>query len=580
MRGIAIGALVVLSIGVVITKRNGAEKEQQSHAVKNDIEQPTSNKVDFLGLETLATMCIKEGGMCISNIQCCIGTECSMGKCTKNCTKYGEDCERTGQCCNETMPSTNTSICFYGQCRGCVQIGDPCEVSDNCCNATEAGCPLGVCIKCKKDGDACGPSDECCAGVCNANKCQCAAVNQTCTSTSQCCGVGVICTNDKCTLCVKAGERCESSSECCDDDCRKNKCFKCAVYHSNCTKDDDCCKNTNCRKKICEPCSNLHELCMTDEQCCGNNYCHFSKCVKCIGEGDPCRNITECCDDKFVPTCSVRNATELPRSSDTYAVTRCGPCKGAKERCDTHIECCNGTSICRPFQLESLTREIILNYCATCGESGALCRDVSECCDDKYTPICAKRRNNDTDANKICQGCKGEDKYCVNKTECCRTHPHCLDRGRGYKTCGAKNDANLIESCVEENDPCSKVEDCCHDKYIPFCTDKICRGCKGEGEKCGDPKECCQDKEPLICAQQSTSGSNICRKCKKMDEGCAGDSNHCCQDNSTLICSGVDGSKAKKCIECKKAGDRCDENDWECCSKECRYTVSTKYKCN
>jgi hypothetical protein len=241
------------------------------------------------------TVCVPSGGgyvcgepppdckpldaLCTSASECCLNN-CDEGRCTVPCATSGTCTPGKGDCCSGyacEVPQGSTT----GQCNPvstCTATGASCVAVPTCCDPAatcEAGtCRLPTCsnelqscsttgpsccstspaLSClDSDGTVCAPGDTTC--ICDS----CAFLNQTCTTSADCC-LGLSCDGTgHCTPCGRVGDICTGQTGCCTT-------LGCSsASYVNCEADPD-----NCTCEACVP--------VVDPAACSGSVCPAPEC--------------------------------------------------------------------------------------------------------------------------------------------------------------------------------------------------------------------------------------------------------------------------------------------------------------
>ena len=250
--------------------------------------------------ESCYVPCSDLGGVCGNGINyCCVGTQCENGTCS-TCTKGGEICGATSDCCSGSCEGgvcvgglggacISNAGCSMGTCQNNVCKCAPGEISCNagCVSYTDPmncrGCG-NVCQPdriCTVDGCVCDPltgfPDEC-AGVCvnksndrtNCGACSyvCPKLEQVCIDSLCGCPSGMTECNGNCVDTNTSQSHCGGCNQGCsigNEVCSGGTC-ECALGYTFCT---DHCVNLLTDKYNCATCGHA---------CVGNKTCNNGTC--------------------------------------------------------------------------------------------------------------------------------------------------------------------------------------------------------------------------------------------------------------------------------------------------------------
>jgi hypothetical protein len=187
---------------------------------------------------------------------CCPGTVCtandaggSISVCVNpnprppNCSKRGESCAGTRDCCEDAGPCGRVgSLYICGAEQTCGHEGGSCDGQD-CCEGENLSCVDGVC---RAGPPPCGHAGESCSG----QDC-CEGEGLSCVNSSS----GAICSTTA-TPCAQSGESCAARDCCSGLICGAGALCgatpaPCARTGESCTT-NDCCQGLSCTGEVCE----------------------------------------------------------------------------------------------------------------------------------------------------------------------------------------------------------------------------------------------------------------------------------------------------------------------------------------
>ncbi len=260
-------------------------------------------------------------GSCADNEVCLDGQCCAPDCAGRDCgpdPNCGQDC---GQCASGEICGTE-GLCCWPDCYGRECGPDPdCGSSCGDCTGAETCDPQGICVcepqcgdrNCGSDpvcGLSCGScasgqlclSGTCCSPDCGGRNC---GTDPVCGSSCGSCGADELCDNGLCRPCKLINDTCSSSSQCCqqagvDIECIYGQCKQCAGYGYACPP-LACCAGTVCNPAgMCNTrdCSELGQACFTNSQCCDGHICDAGAnhtCQRCRERQYECDFDSQCC---------------------------------------------------------------------------------------------------------------------------------------------------------------------------------------------------------------------------------------------------------------------------------------------
>lgn len=476
----------------------------------------------------------------------CVMNVCqpSTGKCKKEATKEGKDCDDGDACslksaCNKgTCSSTLSADCNDGD--ACTK--DACDAkAGKCVNAKIPGCGAN----CQTDLD-CDDTNPCTADTCATGGTCAYATQPNCTpcgSAAQCddgdactddsCGATGTCQNKKKPNCAPTGctnnAACDDKNPCTQDSCGSDgKCYykkvpNCPV--TSCANDAACDDKDSCTK----------------DSCAANGTCVNSKIPGC--------SKTQCKTDADCPLIDVPCLTAYCSDAGACKITLEPNCpSGCKNNaaCDDKNPCtkdtCDAKGTCQNTPIAG---------CKKC-DATTNCADTNPCTVDACTlGLCT---------NKAAPGCKQ-----------CKLDKHCDDGNACTKDACTGKASNGVGKCVWTaltggNCPqCYQASDC--DDKNP-CTISKCGSTGVFKGKCQFTKKSCDDKNACtydLCDVKS----GVCGSTKIPNCGAGCQSSQQCVDNSPCITSycaqGNCKSLNKNCNDNNACTfDTCDANSGKC----------------
>lgn len=367
--------------------------------------------------------CVKTGGTCTSDSDCCEG-QCTNGICgAQQCQQENYRCGYVYPTQTYTMVAPNRNATYYGECCDPFQCVNNTCVPQNQCVETGKTCgrvqnPSIVTAVVYTNYGECCSTDECVNNVCTPPQ-ECQSGGQACeyattgpmytngtlidrTWHGECCN-GYTCANGYCTTqCAKTGAKCDANVPCCDGSactngycaalqtCQKTNAIcgygppTAPIYTNNLpvnrTYYGDCCSGDTCVDGYCQPpCGETGGKCSSTLACCAG-YCVSGVCATCEPSGYACKADSECCggytcQDKKCAKACTENGNKCNRDSEcctgslcSNGVCRTNTCGEQGQSCGLGVECCSGME---------------------CSDNGicVACASVGDTCGGQYTTV-------------------------------------------------------------------------------------------------------------------------------------------------------------------------------------------------